>query len=394
MAISQGLAWSLANGITQEQYDKNIVDAIKRYEQQGYTDAQYESLMNQWGISPEDVARATGSRVQDIQARMQAATPTTPTEVEFERAAQAELGQRQAQAAAQQRQNEIDWAAQQKRNEELWAAKQRQNEIDWAEQQRINEIRNREQIAANEKAWAEQQRQNELAWAEQQRQNELAWAEQQRQNAVEWARQQALLNQGATGVGQFGAPGTFAQNFQNYMEIPIGAQYNPAVTPGGASPYSLVRAQMQPMQNPYAGFVAGTPMGGYDPNVYNTLLRQVDQEVLKNAIDEGLIGTAGGDSVGSGDAGGDSVGSGDAGADGGMSNSGEGGEGSIGGWAAGGLIDRVVGPNPPGKDDGLGMLQLGEYVVKKSAVDKYGKGLLDMINAGKVPAKKIKSLLD
>ena len=113
MAISQGLAWSLANGITQEQYDKNIVDAIKRYEQQGYTDAQYESLMNQWGISAEDVARATGSRVQDIQARMQAATPTTPTEVEFERAAQAELRQRQAQAAAQQRQNEIDWAAQQ-----------------------------------------------------------------------------------------------------------------------------------------------------------------------------------------------------------------------------------------------------------------------------------------
>lgn len=349
MAISQGLAWSLANGITQEQYDKNIVDAIKRYEQQGYTDAQYESLMNQWGISAEDVARATGSMVQDIQARMQAATPTTPTEVEFERAAQAELGQRQAQAAAQQRQNEIDWAAQQKRNEELWAAqqkrnaeewaaKQRQNEIDWAEQQRINEIRNREQIAANEKAWAEQQR----------------------QNAVEWARQQALLNQGATGVGQFGAPGTFAQNFQNYMEIPIGAQYNPAVTPGGASPYSLVRAQMQPMQNPYAGFVAGTPMGGYDPNVYNTLLSQVDQEVLNS----------------------------------GMSNSGEGGEGGISGWAAGGLIDRVGGPNPPGKDDGLGMLQLGEYVVKKSAVDKYGKGLLDMINAGKVPAKKIKSLLD
>lgn len=387
MAISQGLAWSLANGITQEQYDKNIVDAIKRYEQQGYTDAQYESLMNQWGISAEDVARATGSRVQDIQARMQAATPTTPTEVEFERAAQAELGQRQAQAAAQERQNAVDWAAQQKRNEELWAAqqkrnaeewaaKQRQNEIDWAEQQRINEIRNREQIAANEKAWAEQQRQNELAWAEQ-----------QRQNAVEWTRQQALVSQGATGAGQFGAPGTFAQNFQRYMEIPIGAQYNPAVTPGGASPYSLVRAQMQPMQNPYAGFVAGTPMGGYDPNVYNTLLRQVDQEVLKNAIDEGLIGTAGGDSVGSGDAGAD-------GGFSGMSNSGEGGEGGIGGWADGGLIDLVGGPNPPGKDDGLGMLQLGEYVIKKSSVDKYGKGLLDMINAGKVPAKKIKSLLD
>jgi hypothetical protein len=59
----------------------------------------------------------------------------------------------------------------------------------------------------------------------------------------------------------------------------------------------------------------------------------------------------------------------------------------------GGLIDKVAGPNPPGPDDGTGMLQLGEYVIKKSAVKKYGTGLLDMINAGKIPAKKMKSLL-
>ena len=59
----------------------------------------------------------------------------------------------------------------------------------------------------------------------------------------------------------------------------------------------------------------------------------------------------------------------------------------------GGLVDRVGGPNPAGPDDGAGMLQLGEYVIKKSAVKKYGKGLLDMINDGKIPAKKMKSLL-
>jgi hypothetical protein len=35
----------------------------------------------------------------------------------------------------------------------------------------------------------------------------------------------------------------------------------------------------------------------------------------------------------------------------------------------------------------------GEYVIKKSSVNKYGTGLLDMINEGKVPAKKMKSLL-
>jgi hypothetical protein len=61
--------------------------------------------------------------------------------------------------------------------------------------------------------------------------------------------------------------------------------------------------------------------------------------------------------------------------------------------AMGGLVDRVGGPNPPGPDDGTGMLQLGEYVIKKSAVKKYGQGLLDMINDSKIPAKKMKSLL-
>jgi hypothetical protein len=74
--------------------------------------------------------------------------------------------------------------------------------------------------------------------------------------------------------------------------------------------------------------------------------------------------------------------------DGGSSDSFGGGE-----YAMGGPVDRVGGPNPPGPDDGAGMLQLGEYVIKKSAVKKYGQGLLDMINNGKIPAKKMKSLL-
>jgi hypothetical protein len=61
----------------------------------------------------------------------------------------------------------------------------------------------------------------------------------------------------------------------------------------------------------------------------------------------------------------------------------------------GGYIDksRIAGPNPPGPDDGSTNIQVGEYVIKKSAVNKYGKGLLDMINEGSIPAKKIKSLL-
>ena len=61
-----------------------------------------------------------------------------------------------------------------------------------------------------------------------------------------------------------------------------------------------------------------------------------------------------------------------------------------GGMVHGGLM---FGGNPPGPDDGAVNLDLGEYVIKKSAVNKYGRGLLDMINEGKVPAKKMKSLL-
>jgi len=106
---------------------------------------------------------------------------------------------------------------------------------------------------------------------------------------------------------------------------------------------------------------------------------------------EGGAGGAGGigNDGGEGGAGGAGTGTG-----GGMGNTGEGGGGpGEGGWAKGGLIDKLTGPDPSGPDDGYGKLQVGEYVIKKSAVKKYGKGLLDMINDGKVPAKKMKSLL-
>jgi hypothetical protein len=84
---------------------------------------------------------------------------------------------------------------------------------------------------------------------------------------------------------------------------------------------------------------------------------------------------------------------GDGGGYGGYSDGGGSSSFGEGQYNMGGPVDKVVGPNPPGPDDGTGMLQLGEYVIKKSAVNKYGTGLLDMINAGKIPAKKMKSLL-
>jgi len=87
--------------------------------------------------------------------------------------------------------------------------------------------------------------------------------------------------------------------------------------------------------------------------------------------------------------------------DSGVGNPGEsgGGYGASGdgdsGFAKGGKVtkSRLKGPDPKGPDEGYGALLSGEYVIKKSAVKKYGQGLLDMINAGKIPAKKMKSLL-
>jgi hypothetical protein len=183
-----------------------------------------------------------------------------------------------------------------------------------------------------------------------------------------------------------GTPQTFEQQFQNYTSIPIGAQFNPGVVGGVGSPYSQVMGQMRPVGNPYAGVTAGQSMGGYNPNLYEQE-RQMNIALRDAGINPygGVLNQPG--------MGGDS---GDA-AEGGF---GPGSPGSAGasvsgapGYARGGLVNRVAGPNPAGPDDGAAMLDIGEYVIKKSSAKKYGKGLLDMLNDGKIPAKKIKSLL-
>ena len=187
----------------------------------------------------------------------------------------------------------------------------------------------------------------------------------------------------------------FAQDFNNYTSIAPGAQFA-----GGQSPYSRIMAQMTPVGNPYATARAGLPMGGYDPNIYDpnllsNFVRQRAAELRAAGLPVPLGMDGGGDGPGgAGDGAGSASGDGGPGgaADGG-SGPGDG-PGTGAGWYMGGLIDRVSGKNPAGPDDGQINAQIGEYVVKKSSVDKYGKGLLDMINEGKIPAKKIKSLLD
>jgi hypothetical protein len=364
MATSAGLAWSLANGISQAQYDQSLADAYAKAQAQGLTDAQIESNMNQYGVSAADVARATKISEASLQARLDAATPTTPAEIAYNQAAMAELAGRQSQWDAAQAKNVTDWAAQQKANEAAWAAKQRQNEIDWAnaqksnttnwaEQQRLNAIKNAQQIAANEAAWKKQQELNVIKNQQQIAANEAAWAAKQRQNEVDWAKQQAQTGPLAN------ATGGFEQNFRNYQSIAPGAQFDPSVT-GGASPYSKIMGQMNPIGNPYANVQGGMPLGGYNPGLYDQIAAV---NTAKTAAEQAAATT-----------------------DTGQISDGL----AQGGMVHGGLM---FGMNPPGPDDGAVNLDLGEYVIKKSSVNKYGRGLLDMINEGKVPAKKLKSLL-
>jgi len=166
----------------------------------------------------------------------------------------------------------------------------------------------------------------------------------------------------------------FAQNFNNYTSIPIGAQYNPFAVGGTGSPYGQIMGQMRPVGNPYENVVGNLPMGGYNPGLY-------DQIAATNAAKAAAAAAATGNTVI------ESGGDGPSGPDGGV------GESVSGTYNKGGMVDGLFGMNPPGPDDGAGYLDRGEYVIKKSSVNKYGRGLLDMINEGKMPAKKMKSLL-
>jgi len=318
---STGLAYALSQGMSQQQYYQNIFDFYKK--NSGLSDSMLRSEMDRLGISPQDVAAATGVDPAGVLARYNSAKATTADEIAAQQKAQADLAARQGQ-----------WADQQKANETAWAAQQAKNAADWAAQQK---------------------------------------AAQTAQNAYA------------------NAPMTLGQKFGNYESIPIGAQYNPGVTPGGASPYSMVMGQMQPFQNPYASFVPGTSLGGYNPNLYNQIaVNNADAAAAKAAAENKAANDAllmsgaagGGDGGAAGDSGGNT---------GGGPGTGAAGDAA---FAKGGMVQSLLGPNPAGPDDGMGYLDRGEYVIKRSAVNKYGRGLLDMINEGKMPAKKIRSLLD
>jgi hypothetical protein len=188
----------------------------------------------------------------------------------------------------------------------------------------------------------------------------------------------------------------FDQNFRNYTSIPIGSQYNPNVVGGTGSPYSQIMGQMRPVGNPYAGVVGNLSMGGYDPNLYNRIAQANAAAKLAAGTGVTLADYYGGDNGDAAAAAAAAATAADSAAAAAASATGTapGSDGTPGSGAAmGGLITNVFGPDPAGPDEGQVNMMRGEYVIKKSSVNKYGTGLLDMINEGKVPAKKMKSLL-
>jgi len=422
MAISAALNYALNNGMTQEQFDKRIFDAVLAAQQPGSTttNAMLRSEMDRLGISTEDVARATGVTTQSVQDIYNTALPKTNAELIADAAADAELAARTARdttasaatiAAARQAATTSQGllstadqtaataaaatlATQQKAAADALAATNAKAVADAkaaADAKAIVDAR----AAADAKAIADAKAAAALKTTSTTQTGLNAKLEAAykagdiallnsllTQNQVTSAQAKNMFNltdadlawiQNNAG-GKFYTPPTatpganmgIGGSFANYQSIPIGAQYNPAVTAGGASPYSQIMGQMRPFTNPYQNVATNTPMGGYDPGLYDRIEAANVAKTIATQEADRLAATQTG-----------------------MEQS------STGGLAGGGMVHGglMFGMNPPGPDDGAVNLDLGEYVVKKSAVNKYGRGLLDMINEGKVPAKKMKSLL-
>jgi hypothetical protein len=218
-------------------------------------------------------------------------------------------------------------------------------------------------------------------------------------------RGSGLINLGGGGGGMGGSGGgvdAVPSAWDNMTNAEKAAYYaaNPtmaSITQFGQKAFGYTAPGM--LQNYFnPGFVSeqGLIAMGVDPAAYQA----AKESFRASEIADMNAGYTGGFGPSSGSVGADYGGPADGGYGGSPADadSGAGGYGnndsSYGGfYNMGGPVDRVGGPNPPGPDDGTGMLQLGEYVIKKSAVNKYGQGLLDMINDGKIPAKKMKSLL-
>ena len=180
---------------------------------------------------------------------------------------------------------------------------------------------------------------------------------------------------------------------------PLGALagLQPTKDPLGQFAYQSLVAQEQrdAMQaakdmQAYAAIDSNSPAGGgwssLSPGVQASIAAAADPiGAFADSIGMGGGGYGGGGGTnadgGTGDTGSDGVGGGGASGD----SRGSDGANADGNFYKGGMVtpNRLAGPNPRGPDDGYAALDHGEYVIKASAVKKYGKGLLDAINTEK-----------
>jgi hypothetical protein len=146
--------------------------------------------------------------------------------------------------------------------------------------------------------------------------------------------------------------------------------------------------------------VSNGAMGGFNPDLYKRApVAAAVAPVMSDMQYREFLGGGGGDR-GEGRGGNASSGGGEGpggmGRGGGMGGGGMGGDGGGGGFAKGGHVSmqQLQGPNPMGPDDGYGALKSGEYVIKDSAVKKYGIDLMNAINSGKISKGKLRGLLE
>lgn len=137
------------------------------------------------------------------------------------------------------------------------------------------------------------------------------------------------------------------------------------------------------------GTIAGSALGGWlggradGPGDYSAPNGPVGPGYVDNnqtnAYSDIGLSSAGGNTSGGGEPG-SSVGGDVGGGSGEVS-----GEGAPGGYAKGGHVtrDRLIGPNPPGPDDGYAALDEREFVIRQRAADKIGPDLLARLNSGK-----------
>lgn len=214
------------------------------------------------------------------------------------------------------------------------------------------------------------------------------------------ASQQAQGVQGITGAvaGAAGVAGATAAAAAGHSDAAIGAAAQ-AASNAALSGLSTA-AQAQAASDAAATVDGGTTGPGSAAGIgvgSTTGINSMDaasdaataaSTAAANAAADG-VGASG---IGDGSSG---TGAGDSGAGSGSAGDGAGGAGAGTGLAMGGIVleKHLAGPNPYGPDDGYVPLKLGEYVIKQSAVNKYGPDIFDLINQGKISKKAIRSLL-